>query len=233
MRLHPPRPCRKTLKPLRTGFFILLALCALGFSLAQSVRAQDFTPENETPILDSQDPSPDENNASEPAITVEDMQDLESTESSEEPDGPAPMEVLPLVRLRALDKVTARTRTFEARVGSTERFGGLYIKTRACRKSSPLDTPESAAFLQIWEVTPDHKAQWIFSGWMFASSPALSSMDHPVYDVWVLECVSDEPAPAPTPEPSGATPEESQDQTPPESVPPADSQPPEESSAAR
>lgn len=95
-----------------------------------------------------------------------------------------------IVTLRSLDKVSARSTTFEIPVGKTVKFGGsLFIKVQACRKSAPIDDPESASFLQIWEKKPDaEKASWIFSGWMFASSPALSAMDHPVYDVWVLDC---------------------------------------------
>ena len=95
-----------------------------------------------------------------------------------------------IVTLRSLDKVSTRSTTFEIPVGKTVKFGGsLFIKVRACRKSAPIDDPESASFLQIWEKKPDaDKANWIFSGWMFASSPALSAMDHPVYDVWVLDC---------------------------------------------
>jgi hypothetical protein len=101
------------------------------------------------------------------------------------------MDNYPTARLRMLDKVTARTSTFDVRIDTTVRFGPLYIRPRACRKSSPLEAPESAAFLQIWEVTPRQDAQWIFSGWMFSSSPALSSMDNPIYDVWVLDCMGD------------------------------------------
>jgi len=95
----------------------------------------------------------------------------------------------PSVKLRSLDKTTARTVTFEAQVGSTLKFGPIFIKIQACRKASALDEPESAAFLQIWEVTPEQEAVWIFSGWMFASSPGLSAMDHPIYDVWVIDCL--------------------------------------------
>lgn len=98
----------------------------------------------------------------------------------------------PVVKLKSLDKITARTETFEARVGSTVKFGPLFIKVQACRKSSPMDKPESAAFLQIWEIDEEEEAQWVFSGWMFASSPALSPMDHALYDVWVLDCQSDQ-----------------------------------------
>lgn len=96
---------------------------------------------------------------------------------------------MPIVQLQSLDKITARTMVFEMQVGKTVKFGPIYIKAQACRKAEPIDTPESAAFLQIWEETSDEKSEWVFSGWMFASSPALSSMDHPVYDVWVLDCL--------------------------------------------
>jgi len=97
----------------------------------------------------------------------------------------------PIVKLQSLDKATANTQTFEARVGTTIKYGPLYIRTQACRKAPPIEQPESAAFLQIWEVTPKDEAKWVFSGWMFASSPAISSMDHPIYDVWVLDCLED------------------------------------------
>lgn len=108
----------------------------------------------------------------------------------------AEMEPQPVAKLRSLDKITARTMTFEAEVGSTVKFGPLFIKVRACHKAPPIDAPESAAFLQIWENSlKDGTPQWVFSGWMFASSPALSPMDHPVYDVWVLDCLPHKGAP--------------------------------------
>lgn len=107
---------------------------------------------------------------------------------------------LPSVKLQTLDKATARTMTFEARVGSTIRFGPIFIKIRACRSPPPEEKKESAAFLQIWENDPKtDEPHWVFSGWMFASSPALSSMDHPIYDVWVVECLADIPASATEP----------------------------------
>jgi hypothetical protein len=106
---------------------------------------------------------------------------------------PAParkMEDTPTVVLRTVDKLSARTHTFDIPVDKTVKFGNsLFIKVRACRRASPLDKPESAAFLQVWERKPSEDASsWIFSGWMFASNPSLSAMDHPVYDVWVIEC---------------------------------------------
>lgn len=103
----------------------------------------------------------------------------------------------PIAQLRSLDKITARTQVFEAEVGQTLKFGGVYIKVQACRKAPELEKPESAAFLQIWETPKqesgeDTTPQWIFSGWMFASSPGLSAMDHPIYDVVVLDCLARE-----------------------------------------
>ena len=96
----------------------------------------------------------------------------------------------PEIKIQALNKSTARSVTLKTKVGSTIEYGSLFIKTQACRKSQPLDKPEDAAFLQIWEVPiGKDKSEWAFSGWMFASSPAVSAMDHPVYDVWVLECL--------------------------------------------
>lgn len=99
----------------------------------------------------------------------------------------------PRIKLRSLEKTTARTVTFEADVGSTLKFGTLFIKVQSCQKTSPVERPEAAAFLQIWENPPDKdKAEWVFSGWMFSSSPALSPMDHAIYDVWVLDCIGAE-----------------------------------------
>lgn len=97
----------------------------------------------------------------------------------------------PVVKLQSLDKVTARTVTFEANIGATVKFGPLYIKAQTCREAPPVEQPESAAFLQIWEISKENEPEWVFSGWMFASSPGLSSMDHPVYDVWVLDCLDE------------------------------------------
>jgi len=90
--------------------------------------------------------------------------------------------------LQGLDKVTARISTIRAAIGQTVRFGSLRIVARTCRKRPPEETPEGAAFLEIDDVKPGESPVRIFSGWMFASSPALSALEHPVYDVWVVDC---------------------------------------------
>ncbi len=106
------------------------------------------------------------------------------------------MEDHPEVILKALDKSTARTSEMTVKVGETIEFGPLFIRIQSCRKNPPIETPESAAFIQVWEVPPETgKSEWVFSGWMFASSPGLSAMDHPVYDIWVIDCTGRE-APA-------------------------------------
>ena len=91
--------------------------------------------------------------------------------------------------LQGLDKITARVSKFEAPLDQPVKFGTLSIVVKACKKRPPEEPPESAAFLQIDETRPgDPGPVRVFSGWMFASSPALSAMNHPVYDVGVLDC---------------------------------------------
>jgi hypothetical protein len=95
----------------------------------------------------------------------------------------------PVALLEGLDKITARVSKFEAPVGASVRFGTLSIRVRDCEKNPPEEAPESAAFLEIDEMRPgEDKARRLFSGWMFASSPALSALEHPVYDVTLLDC---------------------------------------------
>ena len=97
--------------------------------------------------------------------------------------------------LQGLDKVTARIFTFEAPVDRAVRFGRLEIIARACYKKPPEEPPESAAFLEIAELPPGGERRKLFAGWMFASSPALSALEHPVYDIWVVDCMNDSSSP--------------------------------------
>lgn len=97
------------------------------------------------------------------------------------------------VVLRGLDKVTARTRDFEVAIGEEAQFGALIVRAQYCRKRPPEETPETYAFLQIIDRRTDGfgvdvEGETIFSGWMFASRPAQNPLEHPVYDIWVLDC---------------------------------------------
>jgi hypothetical protein len=94
--------------------------------------------------------------------------------------------------LQGLDKVTARVSTIRAPLDQPTQFGTLEVVARACRETPPTEPPESAAFLEIHELPPasdlNGKPVDLFSGWMFASSPAVSALEHPVYDIWVIDC---------------------------------------------
>ena len=90
--------------------------------------------------------------------------------------------------LQALDKVTARISTLAMPLERTTRFGTLEVTVWACRKRPPEEPPESAVFLTIVERRRDAPPVRLFQGWMFASSPAMSALEHPVYDIWALDC---------------------------------------------
>ncbi len=98
------------------------------------------------------------------------------------------------VVLRTLDKVTATTEDYTVKIGETLRYGSLTVDVKHCEKKPPEEIPETYAFLQIFEKTTDGKGketepEKLFSGWMLASKPAISALDHPVYDVWVINCL--------------------------------------------
>lgn len=94
-------------------------------------------------------------------------------------------------RLRQLDKMTGQTRTFEIGVGEARQVERLRIRLDACRSPADNDLHGTIAFLKIWD-TKDPAADAAFSGWMFAESPALSALDHPRYDLWVISCTTSE-----------------------------------------
>lgn len=133
-----------------------------------------------------------------------------------------------VVLLQGLDKVTARVVALRAPVGGEVRFGTLAIDASACLKSPPTEEPESAAFLVIRDVGPVGDGKAVFSGWMFASSPALSALEHPVYDVWVVGCAEPLPEQAsPPPSSPAAVPSAPAVASPPKApLPPPASRPP-------
>lgn len=91
--------------------------------------------------------------------------------------------------LQALDKITARVSEMTVKVGETAQFGRLLVKVEACRVRPPEEPPEAAVFLEITDLGRREKQQILaFRGWMFASSPAVSAMEHPVYDIWLASC---------------------------------------------
>lgn len=101
---------------------------------------------------------------------------------------PAHAQDVAVAELQGLDKVTARVTPIEAPVGVPVRFGTLEILVLACSRTPPEEPPESAVFLDVRELRNNEPPAQIFSGWMFASSPGLSALEHPVYDIWVTGC---------------------------------------------
>ena len=97
---------------------------------------------------------------------------------------------MPVAVLQGLDKITARVSTFQVDINNTAVYGTLKITVRSCRKRPPTEPPESAVFLEIADKKPGQSPVQLFSGWMFASSPALNALEHPVYDIWALDCKS-------------------------------------------
>jgi hypothetical protein len=112
-----------------------------------------------------------------------------------------------------LDKITGRTFTFNAAIGETVRFGALEVTPRACYTRPPTEATNTDAFVEVDEVTLQREIKRIFTGWMFASSPGLNAVEHPVYDVWLTDCADPaqtalaDPAPTPAaPQPAPARP---------------------------
>jgi hypothetical protein len=95
--------------------------------------------------------------------------------------------------LRGLDKITGRPTDITAPIGKPVHFATLTITARYCYSTPASETPETSAFVQIEDHRPDQEAKRIFSGWMYASSPGLNGMEHPLYDVWVINCSNGAP----------------------------------------
>ncbi|MEO0809744.1 MAG: DUF2155 domain-containing protein [Pseudomonadota bacterium] len=89
----------------------------------------------------------------------------------------------------ALDKVTARIQRLEVPINETIRFGSLKVTPKVCYSRPPELRPKTSTFVQVDEVQLNGSEKRIFSGWMFAESPALNAVEHPVYDVWLTRCI--------------------------------------------
>ena len=90
--------------------------------------------------------------------------------------------------LRGLDKTTARVSEMAVQVGKPFRFGALEVVVRACMARPPEEPPEHTAFLDVQEISPAGEKSAVFKGWVFASTPALNAVEHPIYDVWLIKC---------------------------------------------
>jgi hypothetical protein len=88
----------------------------------------------------------------------------------------------------ALDKVTARISRLEVKLNETVRFGSLKVTPRVCYSRPPTEPPKTTSFVEVEEEMLDGQEKRLFSGWMFAESPGLNAVEHPVFDVWLTQC---------------------------------------------
>lgn len=92
-----------------------------------------------------------------------------------------------------LDKITGRITSFDVPLGETAQFGALQVTPRACYTRPVTEQQNTTSFTEVNEVTLKGEAKRIFTGWMFASSPGLHGVEHPIYDVWLIGCKAAEP----------------------------------------
>ena len=111
----------------------------------------------------------------------------------------------PVAAFSGLDKITGRITAFDVYINETVQFGALQITPRACYTRPPTETQRTSVFVEVDQVSLRGTVERIFTGWMFADSPALNAIDHAVYDIWLMDCKQssdvpppDKPAAAPT-----------------------------------
>jgi hypothetical protein len=102
-----------------------------------------------------------------------------------------------------LDKITGRIISFDAAIGETVQFGALRVMARVCYTRPPTEATNTDAFVEVDEVTLQGEVKRIFTGWMFAASPGLHAVEHPIYDVWLTDCAS--PLPTRVAQPAAPT----------------------------
>jgi hypothetical protein len=144
---------------------------------------------------------------------------------SEEPvtEPPTPKIANPTAVFSGLDKITGRIITFDVAIDETVRFGALEVTPRACYTRPPTELPQTDGFVEVDELTLKGELKRIFTGWMFAASPGLNAVEHPIYDVWLTDCKGGGPPAVTVEGPPEPPPPQ---RTPPRPRPPARSQAP-------
>jgi hypothetical protein len=164
----------------------------------QQAPQQANTPPN-APAAPGQQPQPGQ-----PGAPQEANQPPPSEEVVVEP--PPQRIANPTAVFSGLDKITGRIISFDVALNETVQFGALQVTPRVCYSRPPTETPNTDSFVEVDEVTLQGEIKRIFTGWMFAASPGLHAVEHPIYDVWLTDCkggqnpnVADagEPEPAP------------------------------------
>ncbi|WP_157223604.1 DUF2155 domain-containing protein, partial [Rhodovulum sp. PH10] len=94
----------------------------------------------------------------------------------------------PIAVFSGLDKITGRITKFEVPLDQTKTFGALQVRPRACYTRPPTEAPNTTGFVEVDETSLQGEVKKLFRGWMFASSPGLHGVEHPIYDVWLTDC---------------------------------------------
>ncbi|MFC3071947.1 DUF2155 domain-containing protein [Shinella pollutisoli] len=103
----------------------------------------------------------------------------------------------PVAVFSGIDKITGRITNFDVYIGETVQFGALQVTPRVCYSRDETEAQKVTTFVEVDEITLDRKIRRIFTGWMFADSPGLNAVEHPVYDVWLIECKAKSDVPPP------------------------------------
>ena len=91
--------------------------------------------------------------------------------------------------IKILDKISSKNTLLKLKNGELKKFKDLEIKSLKCKNSEFDDNPETTAYIQVRDLTYKNNDEvFVFNGWMFSSSPSIAPFDHPVYDVWLLNC---------------------------------------------
>ena len=136
------------------------------------------------------------------------------------PEMPTPKIANPTAVFSGLDKITGRIITFDVAIDETVRFGALEVTPRVCYTRPPTELPQTDGFVEVDELTLQGELRRIFTGWMFAASPGLSAVEHPIYDIWLTDCKGGGPpavtveTPPPEPTPPARTPPRQQPRPP-------------------
>jgi hypothetical protein len=125
----------------------------------------------------------------------------------------------PVAEFSGLDKITGRITKFDVMIDETVQFGALRVTPRVCHTRPPTEPAQTAAFVEVDEITLANELQRIFTGWMFAASPGLNAVEHPVYDVWLVDCKMQMGEQPEQPPPAAAPEEGEEPELPPEGVP--------------
>jgi hypothetical protein len=164
-----------------------VALCLVGVSF--STHAQDTMPE-----IDIEDTNQTDTTA-DPDTQNGDQQTVEPDVTTTSPvEGRKANKV---AEFSGLDKITGRIISFDVYVNETVQFGALQVTPRVCYSRPASETPKTTSFIEVDEITLDRKIRRIFTGWMFADSPGLNAVEHPVYDVWLKACKDKSEVPPP------------------------------------